>query len=290
MDDVTAGSSSPGPQQGGSTGPWGGGSPPPVLLAAMGAALLIAVTLTAFLIGSGSGNDDLTPAASSSGSGGANGGSSATGDTDGRVRLRVTFDGDGGGEIKISPAGIACSETCSNDIVTDTRVRVTADADIGSKFSGWGDACDGREGCVFYMDRSRELGVTFDKTEAAKKPIADCDNDDIPDSQDSGCDDPPPAPDDATSAAPASDCHDGKDNDGDGLIDNAQDPGCDFGSEGATSKDDAVIDPLDDTTASPPPSPPAAPNDCSDGKDNDGDGLTDTAQDPGCDKGGTEAD
>ena len=285
MNDVTAGSS-PGAQHPGPTGPWKGGSPPPVLLAAMGAALLIAVTMTAFLIGSGSGGGDLQPGGSSAS---ANGGSSATGDTDGRVRLRVTFDGDGGGEIKIAPAGIACSETCSNDIVTDTRVRVTADADIGSKFTGWADACDGTGGCVFYMDRSRELRVSFDKTEAAKKPIADCDNDEIPDSEDSGCDDPPPAPADAD--VPVSDCDDGKDNDGDGLIDTAQDPGCDFGSEAATSADDGVPDPLDDTTAPrPPPPPPAAPNDCSDGKDNDGDGLTDTAQDPGCDKGGTEAD
>jgi hypothetical protein len=284
MSDITAGSS-PGAQQGGSPGPWGGGSPPPVLLAALGAALLIAVTLTAFLIGSGSGGEDLQPAGSSAS---ASGGSSAAGDTDGRVRLRVTFDGDGGGEIKISPADIACSETCSNDIVTDTRIRVTADADIGSKFAGWSDTCNGTGGCVFYMARSRELGVTFDKTEPAKKPIADCDNDEIPDSEDSGCDDPPPAPADSPSAA--SDCHDGKDNDGDGLIDNAQDPGCDFGSEAATSKDDVAIDPLDDTTLPPPPPPPpTAPNDCSDGKDNDGDGLTDTAQDPGCDKGGTEA-
>ena len=283
MSDGTAGSS-PGPQ-GGSTGPWGGGSPPPVLLAAMGAALLIAVTLTAFLIGSSSGGEDLQPAGSGAS---ANNGASATGDTDGRVRLRVTFDGDGGGEIKISPAGIACSETCSNDIVTDTRVRVTADAGIGSKFTGWADACDGTEGCVFYMDRSREVGVTFDKTEAAKKPIADCDNDEIPDSEDSGCDDPPPAPKETL----ADDCHDKKDNDADGLIDDAQDPGCDFGSEAATSADDGAIDPSDDEELlpPPPPPPPGAPNDCSDGKDNDGDGLTDTEQDPGCDKGGTEAD
>ncbi len=283
MNDVTAGSS-PGPEQGGSTGPWGGGSPPPVLLAAMGAALLIAVTLTAFLIGSGSGNDDLTPAA---GSASANGGSSATGDTDGRVRLRVTFDGDGGGEIKISPADIACSETCSNDIVTDTRVRVSADADIGSTFSGWTDACNGTGGCVFYMDRSRELGVSFDTTEAAQKPIADCDNDEIPDSEDSGCDDlPPSSAGTGTPTTAADDCSDGKDNDGDGLKDTAQDPGCDFGSEAATSAPEPS-DP-DDLDALPPP--PPAPRDCSDGKDNDGDGLIDTAQDPGCDTGGTEAD
>ncbi len=281
MNDFTAGSS-PGAQQPSPTGPWRGGSPPPVLLAALGAALLIAVTLTAFLIGSGSGGQDLQPGSNAS----ANGGSSLAGDSDGRVRLRVTFDGDGGGEIKIAPTGIACSETCSNDIVTDTRVRVTADADIGSKFAGWSDACDGTSSCVFYMDRSRELGVTFEKTEPAKKPIADCDNDEIPDSQDSGCDDPPPAP----PVEPESDCQDGKDNDGDGLIDTAQDPGCDFGSEAATEAD-AKSSP-DDLGAAPPPPPPppATPQDCNDGKDNDGDGLTDTAQDPGCDRKGTEAD
>lgn len=282
MSDVTAGSS-PGPQQGGSTGPWGGGSPPPVLLAALGAALLIAVTLTAFLIGSGSGGEDLQPAGASAS---ANDGASATGDTDGRVRLRVTFDGDGGGEIKISPAGIACSETCTNDIVTDTRVRVTADADIGSKFSGWSDACDGTEGCVFYMDRSREVGVTFDKTEPASGPIADCDNDEIPDSEDSGCDDPPPGPGDGTATTPSNNCSDGIDNDADGLKDTAQDPGCDFGSEAATSPP-TPSDP-DDLDALPPP--PPAPKDCSDGKDNDGDGLIDREQDPGCDTAGTEAD
>jgi hypothetical protein len=231
MNDVTAGSP-PGAQQPGPTGPWNGGSPPPVLLAALGAALLIAVTLTAFLIGSGSGGQDLQPASSAGAS--ANGGSSVAGDTDGRVRLRVTFDGDGGGEITIAPAGIACSATCSNDIVTDTRVRVTADADIGSTFKGWSDSCDGTTSCAFYMDRSRELGVTFDKTQPKKKPIADCDHDDIPDAQDSGCDDPPPAPlDDGTgtaanpNASAGADCNDGKDNDGDGLTDTAQDPGCD---------------------------------------------------------------
>ena len=138
------------------------------------------------------------------------------------------------------------------------------------------------------MDRSRELGVTFDKTEAAKKPIADCDNDEIPDSEDSGCDDPPPASADTGTPTTPSDCTDSKDNDGDGLIDKAQDPGCDFGSEAATRGRRQPVDPDDSSPRS--RHRRAAPNDCSDGKDNDGDGLIDTAQDPGCDTGGTEAD
>lgn len=62
-------------------------------------------------------------------------------------------------------------------------------------------------------------------------------------------------------------CEDGLDNDGDGLVDHPQDPGCN--------------DPSDnDEYNSPPPPPPAAQ--CSDGADNDGDGAVDYPNDPGC--------
>ncbi len=64
------------------------------------------------------------------------------------------------------------------------------------------------------------------------------------------------------SSTPKSDCNDGIDNDGDGLIDEA-DPGCAFNM---------------DRTEAPNPAQ------CNDGLDNDGDGLIDTA-DPGCDSG-----
>jgi large repetitive protein len=57
-------------------------------------------------------------------------------------------------------------------------------------------------------------------------------------------------------------CSDGIDNDGDGLVDFPDDPGC-------TSPDDDSEDS--------PPSPQ-----CSDGRDNDGDGLIDFPNDPGC--------
>jgi hypothetical protein len=268
MSDITAGPSS-GAQRG-PTGPWNGGSPPPVLLGALGAALLIAITVMAFAIGSSSGGGDaIQPASSGAGNGG-----SSVGESDGRVRLRIVIDGSGGGEITVAPAGITCSQTCSNDIVGDTRVTVTADANIGSTFKGWGGACDGKGTCRFYMDRSRELDVTFDKTQAAQsKPGPDCDKDGIPDSRDPGsCDDPPPAVDDGPPAGGAStpgvDCSDGIDNDGDGLVDSAQDPGCDFGAESATAANPVKpsapdsADPLATATTPappPPPPPPAAP-------------------------------
>jgi hypothetical protein len=60
-------------------------------------------------------------------------------------------------------------------------------------------------------------------------------------------------------------CRDGIDNDGDGLIDLGQDPGC--------------FSPNDNTEQDSPPQ-------CSDGLDNDGDGLIDFPNDPGCDSSG----
>src|SRR3989338_9135567 len=62
---------------------------------------------------------------------------------------------------------------------------------------------------------------------------------------------------------PPAACEDGFDNDGDGLVDYGQDPGCtSFGDN-------------DEYNA---PGPKA----CEDGLDNDGDGLIDYGQDPGC--------
>ena len=70
----------------------------------------------------------------------------------------------------------------------------------------------------------------------------------------------------AASEAPAlsgsADCNDKVDNEGDGLIDFGQDPGCE------SLADPSEVDPL--RTA------------CNDDIDNDGDGLVDFGQDPGC--------
>ena len=62
-------------------------------------------------------------------------------------------------------------------------------------------------------------------------------------------------------APPATACADGIDNDGDGLVDHPEDPGCES--------------PQDEDEVSPGP-------ECSDGVDNDGDGKTDYPNDPGC--------
>ncbi len=89
-------------------------------------------------------------------------------------------------------------------------------------------------------------------------------------------------------------CSDGNDNDGDGLIDFPEDPGCSSGtdldeaqqpecSDGINNDGDGETDFPDDTSCSSyvdddESGPPA----CGDGDDNDGDGETDFPDDPGC--------
>jgi Divergent InlB B-repeat domain len=249
------------------SGPWNGGSPPPVLLAALGAALLIAVTLVALVT---SGGDDVEPLPD----GGAAG---AQDDAPQRVLLTVSLEGSGRGRIRIAPGDVSCSRSCERRFTRGARLVATADASSGSTFEGWGDGCDdGDPRCLFVMDGERSLTATFE--DAAPPPQ--------PAETDPLCEDDPACADgagepDAGRPAPSADCQDGRDNDGDGLTDAAQDPGCtERGSEAGGG-----TPPPGSTTA---PAPPAA-NECGDRRDNDGDGLIDTAQDPGCEADRTEA-
>jgi hypothetical protein len=86
-------------------------------------------------------------------------------------------------------------------------------------------------------------------------------------------------------------CSNGRDDDRDGKIDRA-DPGCSSGNDNSEAPDPVSPAPSP-TSPAPPPSPdpspspspePPPPSNCSDGVDNDGDGLPDGA-DPGCDDG-----
>lgn len=249
MNDFIAGPASGTSEEGG--GPWGGGAPPPVLLAALGAALLIAVVLVAFLVGSSDGDAGGQPVpAGATGVDDPGHGSPAAGET--RALLTVSVEGGGSGRVLISPRDVSCTETCEHQFATGTRVTVTADAANGSRFEGWEDECTGVSRCSFIMDRERSLTATFEGTPTSAQCAdgKDNDGDDLIDDQDPGCNgDDTEAPDNrAAPAEPATDCDDGRDNDSDGLIDSGQDPGCDDGTEADSGA----------TTAAPPPTPTVA--------------------------------
>jgi hypothetical protein len=243
------------------TGPASGGSPPPVLVAALATALIIAVGLAA-LVWSGGGGNETQPLP-------LDGADATTPPARKRVLLKVSVDGDGSGRVRIA-SGISCSESCEHEFAFGRRLIVTADAAGGSSFQRWGDACDGTARCSFVMDGDRTLAATFKST----PDVAQCDAD-----VDPSCDASTPA----EPPAPTGDCQDGRDNDGDGLVDAAQDPDCEKGSEaGSTAAPIPAVPP--NTT----PPPAATGNQCSDGRDNDGDGLVDRAQDPDCQTGSSE--
>ena len=252
-----------------------GGGPPPVLLAALGAALLIAVGVIAAFASLG--GDDASDAVTERPTG------ARTTTVDDRVLLMVSVDGSGIGRVQIEPSDVSCNASCEYRFRPDTRVTATVRASPGSTFEGWGEACSGAGTCSFVMDRPRGLSATFEE-----EPVSDatCDESLPEEEQDPTClpdedadPDTPPSP-----REPGPDCLDTIDNDDDGLTDTAQDPDCETsGSESATAA------PPDDPTSPPPPPAPSTPNQCTDGKDNDKDGLTDREQDPDCEKGRSES-
>ena len=252
MNDFIAGPAS-GARQGGDR-PGGGGAPPTVLIAALGAAVVIAATLVGFLLGSGAGDSGTARLG-----GGTPGPAVTTGEDSARVLLTVQLDGAGSGRVLVDPPGSTCTDTCERAFVIGTRVTLTPDADTDSKFEGWSDSCSGKDRCSVVMDRPREVMVTFESA---------------PSTSTSPPDKRPPR---------VTDCHDGRDNDGDGLVDAAQDPNC---ANGGMEAGSAAASKTTTTTPMPPPPPPSA-SQCSDGRDNDGDGLIDRG-DPGCAAGSTE--
>jgi hypothetical protein len=207
-----------------------------------------------------------------------------------RVVLTVQIEGGGTGRVLVDPRGATCSDTCEHDFATGTRVSVTADAAKGSRFDGWSEACTGKDRCSFVMDRSRSITAAFEEQATVSQcdDGRDNDGDGLVDASDPGCGaDDTEAPDDRPQGT--SECTDGRDNDGDGLVDRAQDPGCAAdGTEADTATAPRTTPPASPSTT--PGTSPAQPvSECRDGRDNDGDGLIDRPADPGCDADGSEA-
>ena len=276
----------------------------PVVLGTLAIALLIGGTLGFMTMVGGAGGDDaailpdgLTPAG-------------ATG-SDERVVLTVTFKGDGGGSIRVTPGGITCSDSCELRFPAGTQLAITADPGKRSRFGGWGEACENDGDCALTLGRDRALTVSFQRSNVPLRSAPSDTDDDEPrvrgncndgidndgDGLTDGAQDPncldgdtetatrprrSPAADDLPTA---DDCTDGKDNDGDGFTDVSEDPDCLVGSaEQGTGADSG------DDTGGTPAGGAAGRSDCQDGLDNDGDGLTDAAQDPSCTTGRNERD
>lgn len=76
--------------------------------------------------------------------------------------LSVSKAGTGSGTVTSSPAGINCGATCTYDFDENTSVTLTAAADAGSTFVGWGGACSGAGTCTVNMTSAQAVTATFD--------------------------------------------------------------------------------------------------------------------------------
>ncbi len=78
--------------------------------------------------------------------------------------LTVSVQGTGTGTVSSTPAGIDCGADCSQTYDEGTLVSLTASADPGSTFTGWGGdgaACGSNPSCDVTMDAARNVTATF---------------------------------------------------------------------------------------------------------------------------------
>lgn len=68
----------------------------------------------------------------------------------------------GRGRVVSDPPGIECGDAkCAAAFGRRTRVRLTATAEPGSRFVGWGGDCGGDAGCSVLADTTRSVTATF---------------------------------------------------------------------------------------------------------------------------------
>ncbi|MCA9872820.1 MAG: tandem-95 repeat protein, partial [Anaerolineales bacterium] len=75
--------------------------------------------------------------------------------------LNTAVSGTGSGVVQSTPAGIHCGADCAAAFDYGTAVTLTAVADSGSTFTGWGGACSGISDCVVTIEAVTEVTATF---------------------------------------------------------------------------------------------------------------------------------
>jgi len=78
------------------------------------------------------------------------------------VTLTVARTGSGSGTITSAPNGIGCPMTCAAAYAPGTTVTLTAQADLGSSFGGWGGGgCSGAGTCAVTLGGDTTVTATF---------------------------------------------------------------------------------------------------------------------------------
>ncbi|MBV1911064.1 MAG: hypothetical protein KUG78_17325 [Kangiellaceae bacterium] len=103
----------------------------------------------------------LTLASACGGSGGGGSGSGGVGGGGGNTDFTLTVQTTGSGIVTSSPSGISCGADCTEDYDSASSVNLTATADSGHSFVGWGGACTGTGSCSISMSADRSVTAEF---------------------------------------------------------------------------------------------------------------------------------
>lgn len=79
----------------------------------------------------------------------------------GTAHVKITRAGAGGGLVSSTQTGIDCGSTCEADF-SSTPVTLTAQADRGSTFTGWGIDCTATGTCTLDLSGSRTVSAGFE--------------------------------------------------------------------------------------------------------------------------------
>ncbi len=76
--------------------------------------------------------------------------------------LDVSLSGTGTGTVTSNPVAIKCPPDCSETFSSITAIGLTATANPGSSFLGWGNSCTGTGQCILLVDSTKSVTASFD--------------------------------------------------------------------------------------------------------------------------------
>ena len=85
----------------------------------------------------------------------------------GSQRFQLTINVSGSGTVLAG--GSSCSSSCTLIFDSGTAVSLTAQADSGFQFAGWGGACGGTGACSVTMDGNRPVSAKFGNTQGSSR-------------------------------------------------------------------------------------------------------------------------
>lgn len=73
----------------------------------------------------------------------------------------LTVSVTGSGVVTSSPAGINCGSDCSENLEDGSQISLSATADSGFEFVGWGGSCTGATSCNVVMSQNKSVSAEF---------------------------------------------------------------------------------------------------------------------------------